>query len=172
MGCLAYAMKNRVLLENHFLTGLTRYSSAVLGMTLVAIGLFGIYDSYGANVSAELSHSESKTSIPYVLIFGNGFFHGFSIDGAIGLAPSIVQNSWSQSLVFLLAYVTATTIVVTAAGAAISAVSKSLGQVAKIPDLSEKLSRYTSIGAVAFGILCIMNFLVSSSSSSGFSSIK
>jgi hypothetical protein len=155
LGMLFFFLKNQMSTYSKLFDSVNKYSSVFVGANLVLIGLFGMYEAFGSSddkVSADRAAQSKATAVPYGLIFGNGLLHGFSIDGAVSLAPSLTLNSWPFALTFLVSYAFSTAVVISAAAGAISAGVSKLDNLLD-SNVPKQLAYYSSILSVVIGTL-------------------
>ncbi len=138
-------MKNTLLQKINFLT---KYSGIAVGLSLVAIGIIGVYENLYE--IPQNNSSEASNSVTNWLIFANGILHGFSLDGVAVLLPSLTLSTASDAIQFLISYSIATILVISSAAGLISASSSSV-LVASVPSLPRKLSLYFSILSILLG---------------------
>lgn len=167
LGVVAFFCKNRMSKLSSFQGILSRASSATevaVGVSLVIIGLMGMKEArewesemeavqpQSLSAAAVTADAGIKTSQKRAVIF-NGVLHGFSWDGAPSLAPALAVATWSGNLTFLLSYALGTIGVMTIATTVIGEGTRRAGEIFERPDIPQKLSFYSSILAVAIGLI-------------------
>ena len=155
LGMLLYVLKNQASSYGNTLDKISKYSSLLVGLNLVFIGVLGLKDSWKEDPeSISLDNNDTKKGIPLSLVFGNGFLHGFSLDGVVSLVPSLTLSTAYAALLYLLSYAVSTAVVMSAAAAAISgSISKlwsNMGEGSKLP---QKLAYYSSLVSIVLGLL-------------------
>jgi len=164
MGSLAFFAKSHIHIRN---VGFADKAELILeiavGLSLVIIGAMGIKEareweeevdgvmprSLGAAANNDPALKPRKKR---AVIF-NGLLHGFSWDGAPSLAPAIAVATWRDNLAFLMAYGIGTIGVMTIVTTVIGEGTRRAGEAFQRPDIPQKLSYYSSILAVAIGLI-------------------
>jgi hypothetical protein len=165
IGVIAFFCKNRVSKMSGAQVILSKVSSlteVAVGLSLVVIGLMGVKEAreweseiegvQPQSLSAAAADPGVKTAQKRAVIF-NGILHGFSWDGAPSLAPALAVATWSGNLTFLLAYALGTIGVMTIATTVIGEGTRRAGEFFHRPDIPQKLSFFSSILAIAIGLI-------------------
>lgn len=167
LGVLAYALKTT--LNNNVgtsvqkvLASASHVTEIAVGLSLVVIGVMGIREAreweeeidgvQPQSLSAAAADAGVKTAQKRAVIF-NGLLHGFSWDGAPSLAPAIAVATWSGNLAFLSAYAVGTMSAMALTTTLIGEGTRRAGQIFQRPDLPQKLSLFSSILAIAIGVV-------------------
>jgi sulfite exporter TauE/SafE len=166
LGVAAFFVKGQVSQLGSFQTVLSKASSVTeiaVGLSLIVIGLLGMKEAreweaeidgvQPQSLSAAAADPGIKTSQKQRAVVFNGLLHGFSWDGAPSLAPALAVATWRGNLAFLLAYAFGTIGVMTVATTVIGEGTRRAGEVFHRPDIPQKLSFFSSILAVAIGLL-------------------
>jgi len=172
VGMAAFFLKNKItarsagLLSKSFLTSAELVMNLAVGLSLIAIGLFGIKEAkeWGRDVK-ENGNAKSLSSAvvcePLVkggrlkkrTILFNGVLHGFSWDGAPSLAGSVAVATWKGNIFFLLSYGLGTIGAMSLATMLIGEGTNRLGEKFSRPDVPQKISLYSSFLAIAIGVV-------------------
>jgi hypothetical protein len=160
VGMTLFYLKSQLSAYEDVFDKINKYSSALVGLSLMLIGLFGMFEAWSSSVGSNFTSGQTtftkeepgqKASIPFGLIFGNGLLHGFSIDGAVSLVPSLAVSSAFLAMVYLVSYSLSTMLVISAAAAFISAGISKLETLldTRVP---QKLAYYSSIFSLLIGL--------------------
>lgn len=144
------------------LSGMTHVTEIAVGLSLILIGVMGIREARewedeidGAqpqSLSAAANDTGIKTAQKRAVIF-NGLLHGFSWDGAPSLAPAVAVATWGGSLAFLISYAIGTMTTMAITTTLIGEGTRKAGQFFQRPDIPQKLSFFSSILAIAIGVV-------------------
>ncbi|CAN0301645.1 unnamed protein product, partial [Ectocarpus fasciculatus] len=153
VGMVLYLLKSRASVYGDIFDKISKFSSFLVGLSLVLIGVVGLFETLNhTNAHTTLEGTAESTRIPWGFILGNGVLHGFSIDGAVSIIPSLALDSWMGALVYLISYSSSTTVVMSAAAAALSAgvsrLERLLGS-----NAPQKLAYYSSLISIMIGAL-------------------
>lgn len=167
LGVLAFALKNRI---QHFsrvksLLGRASFATEIaVGLSLVVIGLLGIkeareweeeiMDTPAQSLSAAAAEPGIRDTQKRAVIF-NGILHGFSWDGAPSLAPALAVATWRGNLAFLLAYAAGTMGTMAITTTLIGEGTRRAGEIFQRPDIPQKLSLFSSMLAIAIGVVWV-----------------
>ena len=168
LGISAYALKTSFNSRaaatgfKKFLDGASHVTEVAVGLSLVIIGVMGIREAreweeeidgvQPQSLSAAAADPGIKNAQKRAVIF-NGLLHGFSWDGAPSLAPAIAVATWSGNLAFLTAYAVGTMSAMAVTTTLIGEGTRRAGQVFQRPDLPQKLSLFSSVLAIAIGVV-------------------
>lgn len=165
LGVLGYALKSqfqRAPGAKAVLSGASHFMEFAVGLSLIFIGAMGLREAkeWGKemeslpahSLSAAVSPTESTSTRNRAVVF-NGLLHGFSWDGAPSLAPALAVATWGGNLAFLSAYAAGTVAVMAIATSFIGEGTRRAGEIFNRPDLPQKLSFFTSILAIAIGVI-------------------
>jgi nickel/cobalt exporter len=103
IGGIAYVLKGSFV-DFEFLDILVNVNSFAIGITLIVIGLMGLYESghyHKTHMKDENGNQMIKSDVVYLAIFLNGLFLGFSWDGLPSLAPTLTTTSFETVFAFL-----------------------------------------------------------------------
>lgn len=173
LGVAAFAVKRSVGgsfgasgVTKTILSSASHVMEIAVGLSLIVIGAMGIKEareweeeipavankslSSAANTEAIDHHAASSQS--RAVIF-NGLLHGFSWDGAPSLAPAIAVATWSGNLAFLGAYAVGTMAAMAATTTLVGEGTRRAGEVFNRPDLPQKFSLFSSVLAIAIGVI-------------------
>jgi cytochrome c biogenesis protein CcdA len=157
MGLCFFFLKDQLSSKFFSVEKLTNYAESAVGISLVAIGLMGIKESMEKTDTTDDGHAmQQDKSNPSKAIFANGLLHGFSLDGAPSIAPTIVLSSWNKALLFLASYSIGTMLTMTIVSSTIAVISSRLGKIANRPDLPKKLSFVSSVTALLIGLYWVI----------------
>jgi hypothetical protein len=165
LGVLAFGLKSQVQKApgiKTLLAGASHVMEIAVGLSLVFIGAMGIReareweDEMGAQPQS-LSAAASPDSIvddsqKRAVIF-NGLLHGFSWDGAPSLAPALAVATWGGNLTFLSAYAAGTMAAMSITTTLIGEGTRRAGEIFNRPDIPQKLSYFSSLLAIAIGLI-------------------
>ena len=168
IGVLAFGLKSTLNSYGQgsalkkFLSGASHVTEIAVGLSLVLIGVMGIREAreweedidgvQPQSLSSAAADAGIKTVQKRAVIF-NGLLHGFSWDGAPSLAPAIAVATWSGSLAFLSAYAVGTMTAMTIVTTLIGEGTRRAGQFFERPDIPQKLSFFSSLLAIAIGVV-------------------
>lgn len=165
LGVLAFGLKAQVQKApgiKALLAGASHVTEIAVGLSLVLIGAMGIREAreWGEEMSGQ-QHSLSAAASPdagakeaqkRAVIF-NGLLHGFSWDGAPSLAPALAVATWGGNLTFLSAYAAGTMSAMAVTTSLIGEGTSRAGEFFNRPDIPQKLSFFSSILAIAIGLI-------------------
>lgn len=163
LGVLAFALKNNLGGGvKKVLASASHVTEIAVGLSLVVIGIMGIREAreweeeietvQPQSLSAAAADAGIKTAQKRAVIL-NGLLHGFSWDGAPSLAPAIAVATWSGNLAFLSAYAVGTMSAMAVTTTLIGEGTRRAGEVFHRPDLPQKLSLFSSVLAIAIGVV-------------------
>jgi hypothetical protein len=168
LGVAAFALKSTFSTRSvgtslrKFLAGASHVTEIAVGLSLVVIGVMGIREAreweeeidgvQPQSLSAAAADAGIKNVEKRAVIF-NGLLHGFSWDGAPSLAPAIAVATWSGNLAFLTAYAVGTMSAMAVTTTLIGEGTRRAGTLFQRPDLPQKLSLFSSILAIAIGVV-------------------
>ena len=160
MGVFGFYVKDS-LLANKLIPQLTNLADYAVGVTLILIGMMGVYESWQTNLVEKIADSdivvvesctvttvETESAVPkatsnslsvLMTIFANGCFLGMSWDGIPSLAPTLSLYSWQMLFAFLLSYCIGTVFTIGVASGFIGESTKWLSTVTS-EDLPRKLA--------------------------------
>lgn len=165
MGVIGFYVKDSLLVYR-LLPQLANLADYAVGLTLIIIGVMGIYESKDgcesedieekeAIVSADLLKTAEAEDQHFVVdavdikapnplsvlltIFLNGCFLGMSWDGLPSLAPTLALYSWQLLSAFLVAYIAGTVLTISAASSFVGESTKWLSTVTS-EDLPRRLA--------------------------------
>jgi hypothetical protein len=175
IGTLAYFLKSTLSAQHsrisQLLSGASHVTEIAVGLSLVVIGAMGIRearewrDEIGGgggvvnhhhqpqSLSAAATEAGLKNAQRGRSIVFNGILHGFSWDGAPSLAPALAVASWTGNLAFLSAYAAGTMVAMAITTTLIGEGTRKAGQFFQRPDIPQKLSYFSSILAIAIGVV-------------------
>ncbi|GMH83899.1 hypothetical protein TrVE_jg2224 [Triparma verrucosa] len=149
LGVGMWGMKTASGLDKYFLT-LGKGLEVLVGVSLVLIGYLGYTES-----TQSLSSSSTPTSsLSTRAILLNGLLHGFSLDGAPSLAPSLVAGGLVNSLYFLVCYAVGTAVCMGVAMGVLGEGTRRLGEKAG-GKVGVRISKGSSLIAVAVGVVWV-----------------
>jgi hypothetical protein len=173
LGLCAFIMKGRLAGQFKALAKLADFAETAVGVSLLVIGIMGVYECMGTAVNSASGQDSSETDplrvggadrvrriVSLKAIFLNGLVHGFSLDGAPSLVPAMAMASLSEAARFLLAYCVGTMLAMSIAAGSVGELSMRIGRVANNPDLSRQLSMASSVVAVVIGFYWIVKALL------------
>jgi hypothetical protein len=165
LGVLAFGLKSQVQKApgvKTLLAGASHVMEIAVGLSLILIGAMGIREareweneisvqpqSLSAAASPETGVAEAQKR---AVIF-NGLLHGFSWDGAPSLAPALAVATWGGNLAFLSAYAAGTMATMAITTTLIGEGTRRAGEIFNRPDIPQKLSFFSSILAIAIGLV-------------------
>eukprot|EP00526_Cylindrotheca_closterium_P017676 CAMPEP_0113625000 /NCGR_PEP_ID=MMETSP0017_2-20120614/12903_1 /TAXON_ID=2856 /ORGANISM="Cylindrotheca closterium" /LENGTH=300 /DNA_ID=CAMNT_0000535079 /DNA_START=66 /DNA_END=968 /DNA_ORIENTATION=+ /assembly_acc=CAM_ASM_000147 len=165
LGVLAFGLKAQVQKApgvKSLLTGASHVMEIAVGLSLVVIGAMGIKEAkeweaenpgtantLSAAASPEVGVAEAQKR---AVIF-NGLLHGFSWDGAPSLAPALAVANWGGNLVFLTSYALGTMATMAVTTTLVGEGTRRAGEIFNRPDIPQKLSFFSSILAIAIGLI-------------------
>ena len=162
MGVLGFYVKDS-LLANKLIPQLTNLADYAVGVTLILIGVMGVFESWQTNLVEKTAECDvvndvvesctvtpneiepvtpkaSSNSLSILLtIFANGCFLGMSWDGIPSLAPTLSLFSWQLLFAFLVSYCIGTVLTIGIASGFIGESTKWLSTVTS-EDLPRKLA--------------------------------
>lgn len=165
IGICAFGLKNQVQKAPRvkaILGGASHVTEIAVGLSLVIIGLMGIKEAREWEEELEEQpKSLSAAATPDVdikdaqkrAVIFNGLLHGFSWDGAPSLAPALAVATWAGNLTFLSAYAAGTIGAMTVTTTLIGEGTRRAGEYFKRPDIPQKLSFFSSLLAIAIGLI-------------------
>jgi len=166
LGVSAFALKAQVQKApgvKTLLAGASHVMEIAVGLSLIVIGAMGIKEarewkeeipestpkSLSAAASPDIGVAESQKR---AVIF-NGLLHGFSWDGAPSLAPALAVASWGGNLMFLTSYAAGTMAAMAMTTTLVGEGTRRAGEIFDRPDIPQKLSFFSSILAIAVGLI-------------------
>ena len=167
LGVLAFGLKAQVQKApgvQSLLTGASHVMEIAVGLSLIVIGAMGIKEakeweeenpapgtanSLSAAASPEMGVAEAQKR---AVVF-NGLLHGFSWDGAPSLAPALAVASWAGNLVFLTSYAIGTMLTMAVTTTLVGEGTRRAGEIFNRPDIPQKLSFFSSLLAIAIGLI-------------------
>jgi hypothetical protein len=162
LGVLGFGLKAQVQKApgvKAMLSGASHVTEIAVGLSLILIGAMGIREAREwKDVPQSLSAAANPDSgdVPdaqkRAVIF-NGILHGFSWDGAPSLAPALAVATWGGNLTFLSAYAAGTMGAMAITTSLIGEGTRRAGEIFERPDIPQKLSFYSSILAIAIGVI-------------------
>ncbi|CEL92570.1 unnamed protein product [Vitrella brassicaformis CCMP3155] len=174
MGMLAFVLKDRIFVMDAaglhggaLIERMETWTEGLVGLSLILIGFFGYKEarSWDAeelqaqlDARAKEEQKEGYRDLSASLrrgltLFFNGMLHGFSLDGAPGLAPSLSFTRWPAVFLFLLSYCTGTMLTMSACSAAAGEGSIRLTRAVDRPDIPKRLAFGASAFAAGIGIV-------------------
>ena len=139
--------------------------SLAVGITLIVIGLMGIYET--TDVLTEKSDTDSASSPAptlrgsmYSAYFVNGIILGLSWDGLPSLAPTLALPHLSSAMIFLVFYCMGTSLFMGAVAAIVAKGSSLLRDAPSAAQLPVALALIASIFAVVSGVFCLLQGLL------------
>lgn len=163
MGVFGFYVKDS-LLANKLIPQLTNLADYAVGVTLILIGVMGVFESWQTNLveknadcdvvnnvvesciqdlqtkTVTVTSKSTSSTFPILLtIFANGCFLGMSWDGLPSLAPTLSLYSWQLLFAFLLSYCVGTILTIGVASGFIGESTKWLSTVTS-EDLPRKLA--------------------------------
>jgi len=165
LGVLAFGLKAQVQKApgiKSILAGASHVMEIAVGLSLILIGAMGIREarewedemiaqpqSLSSAVSPDAGvHDAQKRAVIF-----NGLLHGFSWDGAPSLAPALAVATWGGNLAFLSAYTTGTMAAMAITTTLIGEGTRRAGEIFNRPDIPQKLSYFSSLLAIAIGLI-------------------
>jgi hypothetical protein len=165
LGVLAFGLKSQVQKApgiKSLLAGASHVMEIAVGLSLVLIGAMGIReareweDEIGTtpqSLSAAASPDAGVGQAQKRAVIFNGLLHGFSWDGAPSLAPALAVATWGGNLAFLSAYATGTMTAMAITTTLIGEGTSRAGELFNRPDIPQKLSFFSSLLAIAIGLV-------------------
>jgi cytochrome c biogenesis protein CcdA len=155
IGIIAFLLKDRIQTKLKLLQRMSAWTETAVGLSLVLIGVLGIKE----NLENEKEQSDNSVTNDQSIkaLFANGFLHGFSWDGAAGLAPALAMNSWPSFLAYIASYALGTTSLMSITSGAIGESTKRISEVSKSKAVLRNLSKGSSLLAIAVGVVWIWN---------------
>ena len=160
MGVIGFYVKDS-LLAYKLLPQLANLADYAVGLTLIIIGVMGIYESRSEGIEEEESSTQEDALLKVeadqrflteavdidavnplsvlLTIFLNGCFLGMSWDGLPSLAPTLALYSWHLLCAFLVAYIAGTVLTISVASGFIGESTKWLSTVTS-EDLPRRLA--------------------------------
>lgn len=144
------------------LAGASHFMEVAVGLSLIFIGAMGIREAreweqemqpMQNSLSAAASPDTGVKDAQKRAVIFNGILHGFSWDGAPSLAPALAVATWSGNLAFLSAYAAGTMGAMALTTTLIGEGTSRAGEVFKRPDIPQKLSFFSSLLAIAIGLI-------------------
>jgi len=159
VGLLAFFLKGH-LSNGLCLQSFASWTEALVGLSLVYIGLLGIRESKNFE-QPEMTLSSAYNSEPADrerigssrTILLNGVLHGFALDSTPSLALALALPNFGLCLSFLLAYCAGTVASMTMVTTLVGEGSVRMGESIDQPNFTEKLSMVSSIIAVVVGVV-------------------
>lgn len=144
------------------LSGASHVMELAVGLSLMLIGAMGMREA--REWEDEMSGSPQSLSAAAAPDAGvkdsqkravmlNGLLHGFSWDGAPSLAPALAVATWGGNLAFLSAYAAGTMSAMAITTTLVGEGTRRAGEVFNRPDIPQKLSFFSSILAIAIGVI-------------------
>lgn len=165
LGVLAYGLKNQVQRApkvTKLLAGASHVTEIAVGLSLIFIGAMGIREArewedegsaQSLSAAATPSSELSQQNVQKRAVVFNGVLHGFSWDGAPSLAPALAVATWGGNLAFLSAYAAGTMGAMAITTTLIGEGTRRAGEVFNRPDIPQKLSYFSSLLAIAIGLI-------------------
>jgi len=164
MGVVGFLAKSRINFPAMKFAGKAEMVLEIaVGLSLVLIGAMGIKEArewkeeiHGVVPRSLGAASNTDSAVlprkKRAVIF-NGLLHGFSWDGAPSLAPALAVATWRANLAFLLSYGIGTILMMTVATSVIGEGTSRAGEAFRRPDIPQKVSFFSSILALAIGVV-------------------
>jgi len=168
LGVAAFGLKRTFHLGGgvkKFLSGASHLTEVAVGLSLVLIGIMGIREAreweqeigtvqpQSLSAAAADPNTNTNAEIRNRSVVFNGLLHGFSWDGAPSLAPAVAVATWSGNLAFLASYCVGTMAAMAATTTLVGEGTRRAGQVFNRPDIPQKLSLFSSMFAIAIGVV-------------------
>lgn len=167
LGVLAFGLKAQVRKApgvKALLTGASHVMEIAVGLSLVVIGAMGIKEAREweeENPTPQTANSLSAAASPETgvaeaqkrAVIFNGLLHGFSWDGAPSLAPALAVANWAGNIAFLTSYALGTMITMALTTTLVGEGTRRAGEIFNRPDIPQKLSFFSSLLAIAIGLI-------------------
>ncbi len=182
LGVSSYFLKNRLSDYVSLAGKLSNLMEAVIGFSLIAIGLIGVKENTASSSSLKnqfsaTSHDESggatrQAALIDVVaaapdsqgavraIFFNGLLHGFSLDGMSALLPALTMKSWTAVASFLVASAFGTISTMSIFAYSIGELSHRLNGASKSRNVPRLLSLSSSVLAIVIGVYWVVTSLL------------
>ena len=165
LGVLAFGLKAQVQKApgvKAVLAGASHVMEIAVGLSLVLIGAMGIKEArewkeemgvQAQSLSAAASPDAGVNEAQKRAVIFNGLLHGFSWDGAPSLAPALAVATWGGNLAFLSAYAAGTMGAMAITTTLIGEGTRRAGEIFQRPDIPQRLSYFSSLLAIAIGLV-------------------
>lgn len=161
LGVLAFGLKSQVQKApgvKALLAGASHVMEIAVGLSLILVGAMGIreakeWENQPQSLSAAASPETGVAEAQKRAVIFNGLLHGFSWDGAPSLAPAIAVATWGGNLAFLSAYAAGTIAAMAITTTLIGEGTRRAGEIFNRPNIPQKLSFFSSILAIAIGLV-------------------
>jgi len=150
LGLTAFALKTT--LNSKWLRATSHVTELAVGLSLIVIGVLGWKEAQEEPEMTLQSLSAAAAPVAAVkrrAVVFNGLLHGFSWDGAPGLAPAVAVATWSGSLAFLLSYAAGTIVCMATVTMLIGEATRQASRLR--PDLPQQLAKISSVVAMGIG---------------------
>ena len=167
IGSCAYLLKESIM-NFEFVDILIDLNGFAIGLTLIVIGLLGLYENSQFHISMKSkddpddNEQMSAKDVVYFAIFLNGVFLGFSWDGLPALAPTLATTTIETVVAFLTGNFIGTVVAIALCSGLIAEASSLLSKFSS-EMLVDRLSMGSSLIAALIGTFTIVTALFKSS---------